>query len=595
MSSSKAKAQPSSGGFQEVVSKKKSNKIKSEASDASTSGADTDSTHRKPRPPRDQQTRPTSSSSKSAPHTQANKNTKPKPPRASSKAGPSTTTTGASTKNPPTQLLTSKQTPSAPLPTSDVIPSAPTALTTTSVATPSTAPPATSQAKVSSWSQLFVPPPSATSKAPPASSSSKSSSSNNNNNKPPSSSSSSASASTPKTKESLPLAMLIDESKFTTLISPPKGVSKDGFQPRGLVNKGNTCFLNSILQSLIACEPFYNMLFYLQNRKLPASMPTLDSFLEFLKNYETITPQQKTVSIFDRTPLYPSDFEAMLIEFDKTTRSLSESLKAATLSSSSSAAVYQQKQEDAQEFMCYILNKLHDEMLRVSKTSKKASKEKEDIHIEEWAEVGKKNKTNSVVEMEYVDTPITRLFGIYLRSFVKKKGAKASVNVEPSLCLSLDIEPSFVRSVEDALEFFMSPERLEGVTCSKTELEVQASKQMTIEKLPRILILQLKRFSYSLSAAGRKIEKFVSFPKSLNLSAYLSAGKGSSTTESCTYSLRSVISHHGGSLSNGHYTCDVLQPNGDWLEFDDNIIQRVPLKSVQNRQAYLLLYCRSNH
>jgi len=42
--------------------------------------------------------------------------------------------------------------------------------------------------------------------------------------------------------------------------------------------------------------------------------------------------------------------------------------------------------------------------------------------------------------MEFVDTPITRLFGIYLRSYVKKKGAKASVNVEPSLCLSLDIE-----------------------------------------------------------------------------------------------------------------------------------------------------------
>lgn len=49
--------------------------------------------------------------------------------------------------------------------------------------------------------------------------------------------------------------------------------------PRGLTNRSNYCYVNSILQALIACPPFYNMLKALpyQTRRGKSSTPVIDS------------------------------------------------------------------------------------------------------------------------------------------------------------------------------------------------------------------------------------------------------------------------------------------------------------------------------
>lgn len=39
--------------------------------------------------------------------------------------------------------------------------------------------------------------------------------------------------------------------------------------PRGLINSGNLCFLNSTLQALLSCPPFVDLLRNLQNREIP--------------------------------------------------------------------------------------------------------------------------------------------------------------------------------------------------------------------------------------------------------------------------------------------------------------------------------------
>lgn len=56
------------------------------------------------------------------------------------------------------------------------------------------------------------------------------------------------------------------------------------------------------------------------------------------------------------------------------------------------------------------------------------------------------------------------------------------------------------------------------------------------------------------------------------------------------YELIATVSHHGQKAISGHYTADVLQPNGKWLRFDDDKVSYVSQLDVTNNVAYLLLY-----
>lgn len=73
-------------------------------------------------------------------------------------------------------------------------------------------------------------------------------------------------------------------------------------------------------------------------------------------------------------------------------------------------------------------------------------------------------------------------------------------------------------SVKEALEILVGRDQLEGVTGSKTKQEVVAWQQMTLEKLPVVLILHLKYFDYR-SDGCTKILKKVEFPVELKIDA----------------------------------------------------------------------------
>jgi ubiquitin carboxyl-terminal hydrolase 10 len=80
-------------------------------------------------------------------------------------------------------------------------------------------------------------------------------------------------------------------------------------------------------------------------------------------------------------------------------------------------------------------------------------------------------------------------------------------------------------------------------------------------------------------------------------------------TEPVHYKLYGVLYHHGESAGNGHYTVDVLHPNGGdsgteeaWLHIDDEIVSAVRHENVfgghnneqENKQnAYMLFYYRT--
>jgi ubiquitin carboxyl-terminal hydrolase 10 len=77
------------------------------------------------------------------------------------------------------------------------------------------------------------------------------------------------------------------------------------------------------------------------------------------------------------------------------------------------------------------------------------------------------------------------------------------------------------------------------------------------------------------------------------------------------YKLYGVLYHHGESAGSGHYTVDVLHPNGNgdtreevWLHIDNEAVSPIrhedvfgehgAERSVDERCAYLLFYCRTS-
>lgn len=71
-------------------------------------------------------------------------------------------------------------------------------------------------------------------------------------------------------------------------------------------------------------------------------------------------------------------------------------------------------------------------------------------------------------------------------------------------------------SVHQALEILVGRDQLEGVTCSRTNQEVAAWQQVTLEELPVVLILHLKCFDFKKESCN-KILKTVEFPVELKL------------------------------------------------------------------------------
>ncbi|KAJ2807566.1 hypothetical protein H4S07_003567, partial [Coemansia furcata] len=182
-----------------------------------------------------------------------------------------------------------------------------------------------------------------------------------------------------------------------------------------------------------------------------------------------------------------------------------------------------------------------------------------------------------------------QIFGGYLQSQVKCSRCNHESNTfEPLLDLSLDIQAG--NTIAKALRSFTRPEILtkdNRYKCEKCSKLVDATKQMTVYRLPRALTLQLKRFS---SFGGGKISRHVEFPLSLSMKGYVSAN--STERGPYEYSLYAVLVHAGGSSRSGHYYSFVKSSAGVWYELNDSSVRQVSERTVLGQTAYLLFYER---
>ena len=138
--------------------------------------------------------------------------------------------------------------------------------------------------------------------------------------------------------------------------------------------------------------------------------------------------------------------------------------------------------------------------------------------------------------------------------------------------------------------------------CNKCKEFVQADKTLEIHRIPRIMIVTLKRFKTSRSrfgsmfGGGSKIDTLVDFPlEGLDMSNLINSEEQKQTTP-LTYDCFAVSNHMGGT-GGGHYTAYAKSPiNNQWFSFNDSSVKRInatnPEDVVISSSAYSLFYRR---
>ena len=155
-----------------------------------------------------------------------------------------------------------------------------------------------------------------------------------------------------------------------------------------------------------------------------------------------------------------------------------------------------------------------------------------------------------------------------------------STTLEHNICLQLSINKSSPK-LEQCIAAAFSEEQLSEADSLQCPLTAQYSttfRATSIESLPAILIIQLKRFS----AIG-KDNTAASIPRILTLH--------SNTQGSVQYNIAAAIVHHG-SLNQGHYTALVSANPGAIVYCDDSVTRPVPWSTAEKllQQAYVLAY-----
>ncbi|TYI84570.1 hypothetical protein E1A91_D05G374700v1 [Gossypium mustelinum] len=317
--------------------------------------------------------------------------------------------------------------------------------------------------------------------------------------------------------------------------------------PLGLRNLGNSCYLNSVLQCLTYTPPLANFCLRSQHSSscdASASKKPRDCPFCILEAWIT-----RSLTL-DLTLDAPSKIQSCIKIFAEHFRF--------------------GRQEDAHEFLRYVIDACHNTCLRLKKLRRQGSE-------------GGGEAVNG-------NTVVKEIFGGALQSQVKCLGCGAESNkVDEIMDISLDILNS--GSLKEAMHKFFQPEVLDGnnkYKCDNCKKLVAARKQLSIRQAPNILVIQLKRFEGIL---GAKIDRLITFEEVLVLSSFMSKA---SQDPQPVYNLFGTIVHSGYSPESGHYYAYIKDAMGRWYCCNDSFVSLSNLQEVLSEKVYILFFSRTN-
>ena len=338
----------------------------------------------------------------------------------------------------------------------------------------------------------------------------------------------------------------------------------------GLKNLGNTCFMNCILQCMSGTVPLARYFLdgsyrqhIIRNNPLGTQGQVPDVFAKLIR------------AMWDDAYTFISP-----VTFKETVGKFRPEFKNG-------------EQQDAQEFLAFLLDSLHEDLNRnATKPKLKDLSEEEEARRErmpievvseiEWARYLHSN--NSI---------IVSLFQGQFRSRLQCtvcENTSTTYNAFMYLSLPIPAEKATDRvTLKQCVDAFVAEEILEGDDawhCPRCNKPRRATKRLTISKLPPILIVHLKRFLFK-GPWRDKLNSTVDLPlRDLDFTRYIPPAiverqrqRDKATRVVYSYDLYAISNHYGG-LNGGHYTANVRNGyKGVWNVFDDS---RVSVIDDQN-------------
>ncbi|CAB3237376.1 unnamed protein product [Arctia plantaginis] len=174
---------------------------------------------------------------------------------------------------------------------------------------------------------------------------------------------------------------------------------------------------------------------------------------------------------------------------------------------------------------------------------------------------------------------------------------------EPFSVVSLDIRN--MSRLQESLEAYVRGELLEGADayhCDKCNKKVVTVKRLCLNKLPPVLVIQLKRFEYDFEkVCAIKFNDYFEFPRELDVEPYTAWGLaraegdaslwegGDEKAQETHYQLSGIVVHSGQASGGHYYSYVLLRDNGSetgrWVKLDDGDVSECGMHDDEEMKA----------
>ncbi|SCU96556.1 LAME_0F16644g1_1 [Lachancea meyersii CBS 8951] len=351
-------------------------------------------------------------------------------------------------------------------------------------------------------------------------------------------------------------------SNKSTRILKNWGPQLTKLRPKGLLNHGVTCYTNAAVQAMIHIPAIQHYLFDVLRGEYKS----------------TIKPQSVTHVLAETTKkmLSQESSKSQFINPKKLIGRLDDI----------NCMMSEWQQEDSHEYFMSLMSRLQEDGVP------RGHKLTESIMYDIFGGLLRQEVTcKSCGQVSKTEQPIYDL-SLHLKG-KKNPETTGSINADS------EDEPQRRFSIEKSIRDFFNPELIkadkatkEGYFCEKCQKTTNASKHNFILRAPETLLVHLKKFRFN-GTSSSKMKQAVSYPMFLDLTEFCEDAQKSTPVK---YQLVSVVVHEGRSLSSGHYIAHCKQPDGSWVTYDDEYINKISERQILKEPgAYYLVYTRLTH